>query len=256
VNFAVALTKESTGGVVLVDLHPQLGEVALSLGLVPRFSIVDALVNAGRLDTDFLSTLLTKHDSGLAVLASPLEHGSGASRSLERGAEKLFRILREEFAFVVVDAVPCTAHTPDPLFEVADSIYLVTESNLPALRNARRMISYLGEKKWDRGLEVVLNRFNSRMVEIDEPSTAKALARPVDWKIPNDYMAVRGAQNLGTPLVRQENTSVSRAVREMANAACGKSTGGRDESRALAVKGEKWKFWISNSTRSLSTARS
>ena len=111
------------------------------------------MANAGRLDADFLSTLLTKHDCGLAVLASPEEHGVGANRSLERGAEKLFRILREEFSFVVVDAGSCSGNTPDALFEIADTIYLVTEVNLPALRNARRMISYF-DTGGDRRLEL------------------------------------------------------------------------------------------------------
>ena len=251
-NFAVALTGEFCGGIVLVDMHPQLGEVALGLGLTPRFSIADALTNASRLDADFLSTLLTRHESGLAVRASPEEHPIGSSRSLERGAERLFRVLQEEFAFVVVDAGSCAGNTPDALFEIADTIYLVTEVNLPALRNTRRMISYL-EGKSDRRLELVLNRSNSRIVEIDEESTVSALTRPPDWKIPNDYLAVRGAQNLGIALTGDR--PVSRVIRQMAKAAAGTSAASRQPEEAPA-KGEKWKFWTSNNIRPLSTARS
>jgi pilus assembly protein CpaE len=253
-NFAVALTQESGGSVVLVDMHSQLGEVALSLGIVPRFSIVDALANAGRMDADFLSTLLTKHESGLAVLASPEEHGVGANRSLERGAEKLFRVLREEFAFVVVDAGSSSGNTPDPLFEAAERIYLVTEANLPALRNARRMISYFGDRG-DRRLQIVLNRANSRVVEIDEASSTKALCRSPDWKIPNDYVSVRGAQNLGVTLLEQDRP-ISRVIRQMAKAACGGTVGHQLVDLSAALKGDKWKFWTSNSIRPLSTSRS
>ena len=139
----------------------------------------------------------------------------GTHRSLERGAEKLLRILREQFAFVVVDAGSCSGNIPDTLHEMSNIVYLVTEVNLPALRNARRLISWFDGKRERSDLEVVLNRFNSREVEIDEDSTAKALSRPVDWKIPNDYMSVRGAQNLGIPLVTQD-TPFARAVRQMA----------------------------------------
>jgi pilus assembly protein CpaE len=251
-NFAVAMTKELCGDVVIVDMHPQLGEVALSLGLSARFSLADALANAARLDADFLSTLLTRHESGLAVLASPEDHGTGSSRSVERGAERLFRVLQEEFAFVVVDAGSCSGNTPDPVFDIADTIYLVTEVNLPALRNARRMISYL-ESKNDCRLELVLNRHNSRIVEIDEESTVSALTRPPDWKVPNDYLAVRGAQNLGISLV--EDRPVSRVIRQMAKAAAGKSAGA-PEIKQASLKGEKWKFWTSNSMRQISTPRS
>jgi pilus assembly protein CpaE len=252
-NFAVALTKENSARVALVDLHPQLGEISLGLGIAPRFSVVDALDNASRLDADFLSTLLTAHESGLMVLGSADAYGT--HRSLERGAEKLLRILREEFAFVVVDAGSCSGNIPDALFDTADSIYLVTEVNLPALRNARRLISYFVGKESARTLEVVLNRFNSRTVEIDEESTIKALSRPVDWKIPNDYMSVRGAQNLGIPLVH-EDSAISRVVRQMAKAVSTKPVNLRDPLAPQTAKGERWKFWTSSSIRPLSTARS
>jgi pilus assembly protein CpaE len=252
-NFAVALTRENSGKVALLDMHPQLGEISLGLGIAPRFSVVDALENASRLDPDFLTTLLTRHESGLMVLGSADAYGT--DRSLERGAEKLLRIMREEFAFVVVDAGSCSGNIPDVLFEMADSIYLVTEVNLPALRNARRLISYFSSKKDLRNLEVVLNRFNSRTVEIDEESTIKALSRPVDWKVPNDYMSVRGAQNLGIPLVQQDSP-ISRVICQMAKAAQTNPVGSHNPPIPESVKGDKWKFWTSNNIRPLSTARS
>jgi pilus assembly protein CpaE len=253
INFAVALVKEDVGKILLVDMHPQLGEVALGLGMSPRFSIADALENSSRLDADFLSTLVAKHESGLMVMAS--SDGYGTHRSLERGTEKLLRIMREEFAFVVVDAGGCSGNTPDTLFEIADAIYLVTEVNLPALRNARRLISCFAAKESVRGLEVVLNRYNSRKVEIDEESTTKALSRPVDWKIPNDYMSVRSAQNLGNPLVMQD-TPISRAICQMAKAAVTRIGPSREHEALPASKGDKWKFWTSKNIRPLSIARS
>jgi pilus assembly protein CpaE len=252
-NFAVSLNTQNGGGVVLVDLHPQLGEIALGLGIAPRFSVADALENAVRLDADFLATMLVRHKSGLMLLTSPDTYG--AHRSLERGSEKLFRILREAFAYVVVDAGACSGNTPDAVFEIADTVYLVTEVNLPALRNARRLISYFAARESTRGLEVVLNRFNSRAVEIDEESVVKALSRPIDWKIPNDYMAVRGAQNLGVPLI-EHDSPIARAIAGMARAATGKPVNVHERKAAAGVKVDKWKFWTSNNIRPLSTARS
>jgi pilus assembly protein CpaE len=187
------------------------------------------------------------------VLASADTYGM--HRSLERGAEKLFRILREEFAFVVVDAGSCSGNIPDILFETANLIYVVTEGNLPALRNARRLISYFSGRENAPALDVVLNRHNSRTVEIDEESALKALSRPVDWKIPNDYAAVRGAQNLGVPLV-DSDTSIARVLGRMASAAVSPCTGPREQTAAAPTKGDKWKFWTSSGTRPLSTARS
>jgi len=252
-NFAIALNKEVRSGVVMVDLHSQLGDAALSLGMTPRFSVIDALTNSSRLDADFLGTMLMRHKSGLAVLGSPEEHPSGASRSLDRGAEKVFRVLREEFEYVVVDAGSSAGTTPDSLFEAAETIYLISEANLPSLRNARRVISYLEAK--GSNIELVLNRFNSRTVEIDEASAIKALSRTPDWKIPNDYMAVRAAQNLGVPLMEQDKP-ISRAIAEMAKSVISLNSDGVLPISDAVTKGEKWKFWTSSTTRPLSMARS
>jgi pilus assembly protein CpaE len=187
--------------------------------MTTSFSIVDALLNPSRLDKDFLSTLLLRHSSGLAVLASPEEY-----RLLHyprEGADRLFRILREEFDYVVVDAGTSHSYLLDPLFEVANTVYLVTEMSFPALRNAHRLISFLSARDKSRNLEVVLNRFNSRNGSIDEKSASKALARPVNWRIPNCYEAARAAEDNGVPLA-MEDSPVTRVLEQMAKSACGK----------------------------------
>lgn len=219
-NFAVVLAREAAGKVVLVDLDLQLGDAALALGITSRFSVLDALRNPGRLDSEFLSTLVTQHSSGLTVLAAPDEYTSIDLAG--HGADRLVHILREEFAYVVIDAGSNIGALHEPLLEMADSIYLVTQVGIPALRNAQRLISRFSSSSGERNLELVLNRFDSRTVEIDEKSIAKALSQGVKWKIPNDYVNVRHAENTGTALAMAD-TRVSRAICEMARAVSGTS---------------------------------
>lgn len=217
-NFAIALTKEDSGKVAIVDMDLQLGEVALGLGLTPQFSILDALKNEERLDHDFLMTMLVRHTSGLAVLASPEQYTSYNPHS--SAVRKLFSILRHEFAFVVVDAGTTSCGAEETLFELADTVYLVTEVSIPALRNARRLMSYVAGLERSPHVEVILNRFNAREIEIDENSATKALARPIDWKIPNDFPAVRMAENAGVPLAMKDSP-ISRVMHKMAVSATG-----------------------------------
>jgi len=226
-NFALALTKESGARVVVVDMDFQLGEIAACLGLTATFSVVDALMSAARLDRDFLATLLIRHASGLSVLGAPEDYKIFHS-PVDEGANKLFRILRDEFDYVVVDAGSCHGNVQEMLFTLATTLYLVTETTFPALRNAHRLISYLTAKEGSRQLDVIVNRFNSRHSKIDESSATKALTRPVSWRIPNAYAAVRAAQDNGIPLAL-ESSPFTRVVVQMARAACGKG---------LAVKSE------------------
>jgi pilus assembly protein CpaE len=229
-NFAIALTKEDAGKVVIVDMDLQLGEVALGLGLTPQFSILDALKNEDRLDADLVTSLLIRHTSGLAVLASPEQHTS--FNPLSSGMKRMFGVLRHEFAFVVVDAGTATGDAEETLLNLADTVYLVTEMSLPALRNARRLLSFIATRERNPHVEVILNRFNSRETEIDENSTTKALARPVDWKIPNDFSAVRTAENTGVPLALKDSP-ISRVVRKMAANATGRPVDAGKKSKKL-----------------------
>jgi len=219
-NFALALTRESGAKVVVVDLDFQLGEIALGLGLTTTFSVVDALLNVARLDREFVSTLLLRHSSGLAVLSSPEDYNFFHSPP-DDGAARLFRILRDEFDYVVVDTGTCHGLIQESLFGMADRLYLISEMTFPALRNGHRFITFLGTRNWNRNLEVVLNRFNARHADIDERSATKALGHSIDWRVPNCYAAARAAEDSGVPLAMGDSP-ITRVVRQMARAACGK----------------------------------
>jgi len=216
----MALTKESGARVVAVDMDFQLGEIALGLGMSATFSIVDALKNADRLDWDFLSSLLIQHRSGLSVLAAPEEYSFFQQEHTD-AASRLFRILRAEFDYIVVDAGTSYGQLQEAIFEMADKLYLVTELTLPSLRNSHRLIAHLDVPNGHRQLEVIVNRFNSRNGDIDEGSATKALGRAINWRVPNGYAAARSAQDNGIPLAL-ENTPISKSVIQMAKAACGK----------------------------------
>jgi pilus assembly protein CpaE len=218
-NFSIALTKQDAGKVVIVDMDLQLGEAALGLNLTSQFSVLDALRNEGRLDNDFLSSLLVRHTSGLSVLAAPEQYTP--FNSLSSGVKKVFTILRRQFAFVVVDAGMAICNAEETLLDLADTIYVVTEASVPALRNAHRLLSYIAGRERSPHVEIIVNRFNGKEFAIDQNSTTKALGRPVDWKIPNDSPSVRTAENTGVPLAMKDSP-ISRVVDQMAVIASGK----------------------------------
>ena len=218
-NFALALNKESRTRVVIVDMDLHQGDVALGLGLTPSASVADALANHTRLDREFLSGILSRHSSGLFVLAAP-EKDCFSAFSTEEGTARLIRLLREEFDYVVVDSGACRGRVQEKLFDIADKVYLITELSFPALRNGHRLIAHLDLRSAGRNLEVVLNRFNSK-ANISEDQARQALRRPIAWRIPNGQAAMRAAWEAGTPLSSEEST-VMKALTQMAKAACGK----------------------------------
>ena len=61
VNCAVELARLSKRPTIIVDLKPCLGEVALFLGVRPRFTVLDAIESLHKLDKEFLRELVSKH---------------------------------------------------------------------------------------------------------------------------------------------------------------------------------------------------
>ncbi len=216
-NFAVALAQGCGKNTLMIDLDLPLGDAALTLGITPQFSVVDALQNPSRMDSNFLSKIVVKHSSGLAMLAAP---GKFPTVEVNNDAiERLVQTARGNYEYVVIDAGSRFDLSRTSLLEQADMVYLVMQAGIPELRNSHRVISEYF-KSGGTNLEIVLNRFIPRSGGVDEEHIAKALNKPVQWKIPSDYVAVRRMQNEATPLT-QEDSMISRAIQEMAGAACG-----------------------------------
>jgi pilus assembly protein CpaE len=218
-NFAVALTQGSRQRTALLDLNLPLGNTAIDLGLTASLSALDALRNLERLDSHFLSTVMVKHSSGLSVLAAPDHYSPLDIR--EDSIEKLVSVVRQDFDYVVVDAGAGIGLVGRALLSAATTVYLVLQVSLPELRNANRIVSEYFQSGTPQ-LEIVLNRFNPRSVEIDEEAITKALTMPAKWRVPSDYVAVRKAQNLASPIVL-ESSPISQAIRQMAGGAPGYS---------------------------------
>jgi pilus assembly protein CpaE len=219
-NFAVALAQESGEKVALIDLDLELGDAALTLGLTTKYTVLDALENPSRLDSDFLSVLFAKHASGVLLLGAP-DAIPPVQPSLT-GIEKLLRLSREDFPYVVIDAGAHSIEKYQALFDLASTVYLVSQVGVVDLRNANRIVSRFFSGVEVEKLEIVLNRFVLRNADIDEAAITKALTRPAKWKIPNDYVAAQRAQNSGVAVTTEKN-QMARAFREMATAASGRT---------------------------------
>jgi pilus assembly protein CpaE len=217
-NYAVSLAQESQQKTLLIDLNLPLGDVAINLGIKAQYSIVSAFQNTSRLDSHFLSGLLVQHSSGLFVLAAPSEL---APTFVSADAiDKLLQVACQGFDYVVVDAGSRLDLQRKHLFDESATIYLITQAGIPELRNSHRLIAQLSSEGSPK-LEIVINRYDPRSLEIDEEHITKALTRPAQWKIPNNYAAVRRMQNTATPFT-EEDSPISRAIQQMTRSVCGK----------------------------------
>jgi len=217
-NFAVSLAQESRKSTLLIDLNLPFGDAAINLGIKAQYSTVDALQNSDRLDASFLFTMIVRHSTGLSVLAAPTE--MTPFQSSDEAIDRLLAATRQQFDYVVVDAGSRLDLEKTVLFSESATVYLVTQVGIAELRNSNRMIGQFSHRGGPK-LEVVINRYDPDSPGFPEEYVTKALTRPADFKIPNNFPAVRRMQNTAIPLVL-EDSSLSRAIRQMARGVCGK----------------------------------
>ena len=216
-NFAVCLAQESGQSTMLIDLGVPLGDTAINLGLNPKYSTANALQDASRLDTSFLNSLIAKHSSGLNVLAAPNEFPP--TLATNAAVDRLISISRQNFDYVVVDAGSRIDLRGSAVYDDAAIIYLITQVGITELRNANRMISQVFGPRVNP-IQLVLNRYTTRSLGFDEDHITKALTMSPHWRIPDDYAAAHRTQNTATAIA-MEDSPISRAIRQMAKAACG-----------------------------------
>src|SRR5204862_556434 len=144
VNCGVELARLSKRSTVIVDLKPGLGEVALFLGVRPRFSMLDGIDNLHRLDREFLKELVAKHKSGLEILAGSDQFDRpGAADG--GGIEELLRLLTRQYEYIVVDAGSQINSCSVAALYAADQMFLVANPDVPSVRNAQRLLERVRE---------------------------------------------------------------------------------------------------------------
>jgi pilus assembly protein CpaE len=216
-NFAISLSQLSEGETLLIDFGLPIGDVAINVGLATEFSYAPALQNPDRLDSSMLATLVSRHSSGLWVLAAPTDLQE--KQPAHEPIDKLISVARERYTHVVVDVGSRIDLMGTSLFQPSSIVYLITQVGISEMRNANRLvIKHFTRRK--ENLQLVVNRYKSSELIFDETQITKALLRAPDWKIPDDYAAARRTRNSPTPLALADS-AISEVLREMAGAAAG-----------------------------------
>ena len=208
VNCGVELARLSKKATVIIDLKPGLGEVALFLGIRPRYSILDAIDNLHRLDRDFLKELVVKHKSGLDILAGSEQFDRPNAQ--DAGAlEELLRVLAKTYDYVIIDAGNVINACTAAALYTADTIFLVTNPDVPSIRNAQRLVDRVRQLgAGSERVKVLLNRVSDQHL-IAPKQIETALGYGIYHTFSSDYRTVSTALNSGVPLALTGNSDIA-----------------------------------------------
>jgi pilus assembly protein CpaE len=199
INLAVSLASQGHR-TVLVDGSLQFGDVAVMLNLKSMTTIVDVIERINELDADFISSVVQVHKSGLHALLAP-PRPEMADVVTEEHMKTLLELLREIYDFVVVDTSSALNDIALTILDTSDRILLVTQQNLPSLKNISRFfdlsnsLEYEPQKVW-----MVVNRATNKQ-GISVKDIENTLKRPVMVTIPANDLVCNASANEGVPVV-------------------------------------------------------
>ncbi len=211
VNVATALA-QGAGSVVFIDLHLSHGDAAVFLGTEPRFSVVDALENAHRLDPAYFRGVVAKTKAGPDLLASsdrPFVPGSAAQH-----VRQLVEFAAHTYAYTVLDVPRSDAAALDAL-DVATKITIVANQELATVRNAARIAEALRHRYGKERVGIIVSRYDSTS-EIGQDDVERVTGLKLRGTIPSDYRLALQALNTGRPLMLENHSRLAAAYRGLA----------------------------------------
>jgi pilus assembly protein CpaE len=214
VNLAVRLRALTANEVGIVDLDLQRGDVSAFLNLSPTQSL--ASLAGARTDVDdiFLHGTMTRHGSGVFVLAAPqrIEEAEAVSHD---DSQLALRLLRGQFRYTVVDTPRTIGGAVVPAFEQADHILVLSDQTVPGVRAAQRFFELLRQLGDSRdAAKLILTQTGAEAVPLKD--VVRTIGREPFAVLPRDEAAATHAMNSGLPLNGGKPGSLTTAIADLA----------------------------------------
>jgi pilus assembly protein CpaE len=237
VNLGCSLAANEANSVVLVDLDLCLGDADVFLDTIPEYTLSDVAQNIGRLDLTLLKRSLTKHDTGLYLLPRPVQLEDARHITVDE-LSRVLGLLKASFTHVIIDTSKGFSDLDFHALTEADQVLLVTQLDLPCLRNVvRLMMSFKDTYKFDDKVKIIVNRVGYETGQISLRKAQETIGREIFWQIPNDYRVMVEVRNNGVPLIQQApKAAITQSINQLALALGGKS----DDSTTEATPKKGW----------------
>lgn len=202
VNLAASIAANPANSVALVDLDLSVGDADIFLDCIPEYTLLDVANNVGRLDLSLLKKSMTKHESGVYLLPRPVSLQDNETINAENMA-RVLGLLKATFSHLVVDVSKYYSRVDLTALTAADHILLVTQLDLPCLRNVVRLLMSFDEYQGLKDkVKIVVNRAGLNNNQISIRKAEETIGQSSFWQIPNDYAAMADVRNTGVPLIQ------------------------------------------------------
>lgn len=186
----------------VVDLNFQQGACAEYLDIEPRFDILEIEKAPERLDRQLLDVMLSRHASGLSVIAAPPQPSE--MRSFKAAlVVRLLDLVSAYFDYVVIDLPRIWFPWTETVIQGSNRLFVVADMTVPSVRHARRLMQAIDAKTGKQeNRQFLVNRVDRRASAsgLNWNDVEAVLGDRLAGGIPNNYRLVRDAIDRGVPL--------------------------------------------------------
>lgn len=217
VNLACMLARHESNTVTILDLDLSLGDADVWLDLIPDYTIQDVAENIQRIDYSLLKRSLTQHDCGAYLLPRRVQMSDRGTVNGET-LKRVISLLKSTFSHLILDLSKNYGELELAALESADTILLLSQLDLPGLRNVVRLNQYFeGYEGINDKVRVILNRMGIEDSQISMSKAKETIGREIFCQLPNDYQAMVESRNNGVPLMEQApNARITKAIEAVA----------------------------------------
>jgi pilus assembly protein CpaE len=216
VNLGCCLAEKPQNSVAILDLDLALGDADVFLDLIPEYTLADVVQNVSRLDIDLLRKSMTKHHTGLFLLPRPVDLIEAEFIS-EESIKHVIDLMKESFTHLIIDVSKSYNELDKIAMEAANRVLLITQLDLPCLRNSVRMLMNFDESDAVKDkVDIVVNRTGFEAGQISLRKAKETLNREIYFQIPNDFRTMVDGRNNGVPLITQSpKAGITQAFRRL-----------------------------------------
>ena len=221
VNLGCVFAADERNTAALLDVDLCLGDADVFLDTIPDYTLVDVAQNVTRLDFTLLKRSLTKHSSGLYLLPRPVQLEDAALITPD-DMRRVIGLLKATFTHLIIDLSKSYSPIDMVAMEMANHVLLVTQLDLPCLRNIVRLMMSFGQMDSIKDkVKIVVNRVGLDS-HIGLKKAQETIGRDIFWQLPNDYRTMVEVRNNGVPLLEQApKAAITQSIISLAAALSG-----------------------------------
>lgn len=223
VNLACGLVGKSTifrktrkSRVALLDFDLQFGNINVFLDLEDNGGFLQLVEAMEDPDGRFIDSVLQKHPLGVHVLCAPSTIAPLHSVQTEK-IRVMLEILQQTYDYIIVDLPRALVDWVEPVLAKASQLVIVSDTSVPCVRQARRLIDFYGEDNFGLSVELVINREKRPLIKSEHVREAEKVLKTklMHW-LPDNARAARNSADLGKPIIdNAPRSDIAKALKKV-----------------------------------------